>query len=195
MIASLRGTVVSLSAGSAVVEVHGVGYEFLATSTTLASLREGSEVLIYTSLVVREDSMTLFGFEDADSKGVFETLQTVSGVGPKVALAVLATLTPDQLRAAVAHGDVAALTRVSGIGKKGAQRMILEIGTKLGPVLGDSDAAVPAASVSDVVQALVGLGWSENDSESVVAEVAQAMTGATVPDLLRACLQTLGARK
>lgn len=194
MIAALRGNVLSIEPTAAVIEAGGVGYAVQATPATLAGLRVGQEAFVHTSLVVREDSMTLFGFADADEREVFDALQTVSGVGPKLALTILATLTPDQLRQAVANADIAALTRVSGVGKKGAQRLVLEIGAKLGPRRGgDLEAPSSNARSGDVVAALVGLGFSERDAESVFSQVEKATPEAEVPELLRASLKILGA--
>ncbi len=194
MIAALRGNVLSIEPTAAVIEAGGVGYAVQATPATLAGLRVGQEAFVHTSLVVREDSMTLFGFADADEREVFDALQTVSGVGPKLALTILATLTPDQLRQAVANADIAALTRVSGVGKKGAQRLVLEIGAKLGPRRGgDFEAPSSNARSGDVVAALVGLGFSERDAESAFSQVEKATPEAEVPELLRASLKILGA--
>ena len=194
MIASLRGTVLSVGLTGAVIETGGVGMSIQATPTTLSDLRVGEEALVHTELVVREDSLTLFGFADADEREVFDALQTVSGVGPKLALTILATLTPDQLRQAVANADIAALTRVSGVGKKGAQRLVLEIGAKLGPRRGgDLEAPSSNARSGDVVAALVGLGFSERDAESAFSQVEKATPEAEVPELLRASLKILGA--
>ena len=194
MIAALRGNVLSIEPTAAVIEAGGVGYAVQATPATLAGLRAGQEAFVHTSLVVREDSMTLFGFADADEREVFDVLQTVSGVGPKLALTILATLTPDQLRQAVANADIAALTRVSGVGKKGAQRLVLEIGAKLGPRRGgDFEAPSSNARSGDVVAALVGLGFSERDAESAFSQVEKATPEAEVPELLRASLKILGA--
>ncbi|MDO4888593.1 MAG: Holliday junction branch migration protein RuvA [Actinomycetaceae bacterium] len=193
MIAAVRGNVMSVGTGSAVIEAGGIGYAVQATPATLSTLRKGQEALLHTSLVVREDSMTLFGFAEVDERETFEVLQSVSGVGPRLALTVLATLTPDALRRAVSHGDVAALQRVPGIGKKSAQRLVLELGSKLGPE--SQVSAEPAAATGDVVEALVGLGWGEADAASAVAEVEEGMRGAPVPELLRASLQVLGARR
>lgn len=194
MIAALRGSVLSVEPTAAVIEAGGVGYAVQATPATLAGLRVGQEAFVHTSLVVREDSMTLFGFADADEQEVFDVLQTVSGVGPKLALTILATLTPDQLRQAVANADIAALTRVSGVGKKGAQRLVLEIGAKLGPRRGgDLEAPSSNARSGDVVAALVGLGFSERDAESAFSQVEKATPEAEVPELLRASLKILGA--
>ncbi len=194
MIAALRGNVLSIEPTAAVIEAGGVGYAVQATPATLAGLRVGQEAFVHTSLVVREDSMTLFGFADADEREVFDALQTVSGVGPKLALTILATLTPDQLRQAVANADIAALTRVSGVGKKGAQRLVLEIGAKLGPRRGgDLEAPSSNARSGDVVAALVGLGFSERDAENALSQVEKATPEAEVPELLRASLKILGA--
>ena len=194
MIAALRGSVLSVESTAAVIEAGGVGYAVQATPATLAGLRVGQEAFVHTSLVVREDSMTLFGFADADEREVFDVLQTVSGVGPKLALTILATLTPDRLRQAVANADIAALTRVSGVGKKGAQRLVLEIGAKLGPRRGgDFEAPSSNARSGDVVAALVGLGFSERDAESAFSQVEKATPEAEVPELLRASLKILGA--
>ena len=194
MIAALRGNVLSIEPTAAVIEAGGVGYAVQATPATLAGLRVGQEAFVHTSLVVREDSMTLFGFADADEREVFDVLQTVSGVGPKLALTILATLTPDQLRQAVANADIAALTRVSGVGKKGAQRLVLEIGAKLGPRRGgDLEAPSSNARSGDVVAALVGLGFSERDAESACSQAEKATPEAEVPELLRASLKILGA--
>ena len=195
MIAALRGSVLSVEPTAAVIEAGGVGYAVQATPATLAGLRVGQEAFVHTSLVVREDSMTLFGFADADEREVFDVLQTVSGVGPKLALTILATLTPDRLRQAVANADIAALTRVSGVGKKGAQRLVLEIGAKLGPRRGGDDLEAPSSNArsGDVVAALVGLGFSERDAESAFSQAEKATPEAEVPELLRASLKILGA--
>jgi Holliday junction DNA helicase RuvA len=199
MIASVTGTVEAVGLDHAVVAVGGVGMLVQATPTTLASLTVGRDARLATSLVVREDSLTLFGFGDDDERTVFETLQTVSGVGPRLALAMLAVHTPDGLRRAVAGEDLAALQRVPGIGRKGAQRIVLEIGEKLGAPgdgvgPGAAPAGAPAATQApEVVEALVQLGWSEK----VAAAAVESVTGgeqppADVPGILRAALQHLG---
>lgn len=194
MIASVRGTVESVRLDSAVVEVGGVGLRLQATPSTLAGLRTGTEARLATALVVREDSLTLFGFAEDDEREVFEILQTVSGVGPRLALAVLAVHEPDALRTAVAAEDVAALTRVPGIGKKGAQRILLEIGDKLGPARGEVRAApVATDSQPEVVEALVQLGWSAKAAEDAVTTVlAQPAADRDVAAVLRSALQHLG---
>jgi holliday junction DNA helicase RuvA len=132
MIAFVRGEVAAVTLTSAVLEVGGVGLELICTPQTLATLRPGQTATLPTSMVVREDSLTLFGFVDEDEKQVFELVQTASRVGPKLAQAMLAVLTPDAVRRAVAADDVGTLTGVPGIGQKGAQRIILELKDRIG---------------------------------------------------------------
>jgi len=203
VIAFVRGEVASVGLTSAVVDVGGVGLEVNCTPATLATLRRGSEALLPTAMVVREDSLTVFGFLDEDEKSVFELVQTASGVGPKLAQAVLAVLSPDDLRRAVTQEDVATLTRVPGIGQKGAQRIILELKDRIGPPTGTSSvaAALPGAEPAwrvQVREGLVGLGWSVKEADkavTVVASDAGSGTGpGSAPDvgaLLRAALQVL----
>ena len=200
MIAFVRGPVAAVTLSSAVVEVGGVGLELMCTPGTLATLRTGQVATLPTTMVVREDSLTLFGFLDEDEKATFELVQTASGVGPKLAQAMLAVLAPDDLRAAVAQEDVKTLTKVPGIGQKGAQRIILELRDRLGaPVGGGHPATRTGVGVSgapwrdQVHQGLVGLGWSAKEAERAVDEVADQASGPT-PDvgaLLRAALQML----
>ena len=202
MIASLRGTVLEVSLTGAVIEVGGLGMAFQATPTTLAGLRAGEEGLVRTELIVREDSLTLFGFADADERHCFRVLLGAKGVGAKLALAVLAVHTPDALRRAIASRDVAALTRVPGLGPKGAQRVIIDVGNKLGAPAGEepTPAAAPAPGAappnSDVVAALVQLGWNEAIASRTVAAVESdgSAEGSepSVPELLRASLRRLG---
>lgn len=199
MIASVRGRVLAVRLDAAVVDVGGVGMLAYATPTTLAGLRVGEEARLATALVVREDSLTLYGFADDDERDVFETLQTVSGVGPRLALAMLAVHTPDALRRAVAGEDLAALQRVPGIGRKGAQRIVLELTDRLGaPVpAGGAEAApsFPADQRGQVVEALVGLGWNVKAAEDAVASVVpvdQVVDGADVAAVLRGALRVLG---
>jgi len=205
VIASVRGLVAAVRLDAAVVEVGGVGLLVQATPTTLAGLRVGEEGRLATSLVVREDSLTLFGFADADERDVFETLQSVSGIGPRLALAMLAVHTPDGLRTAVAEQDVAALTRVPGIGRKGAQRLVLELSDRLGPPAGHAAGPSPGPAAGagqqpwhdQVVSALTGLGWSARQAdEAVDAVVSGTATAAAdrgdVAGVLRAALRHLG---
>ncbi len=199
MIASVRGRVLTVRLDAAVVEVGGVGLLVQATPATLAELRPGAEAELATSMVVREDALTLFGFADADERDVFEIVQTVSGIGPRLALAMLAVHTPDGLRAAVAAGDLTALMKVPGIGRKGAQRIVLELTDRLGAPAGAAPAAVPAPDAApawrgQVVDALVGLGWSAKQAADAVEAVAGGDEAAApdVPGTLRAALRHLG---
>jgi Holliday junction DNA helicase RuvA len=198
VIASVRGRVLAVRLDAAVLEVGGVGLLVQATPATLAGLHLGQEAELPTSLVVREESLTLFGFADTDERDVFETLQTVSGIGPRLALAMLAVHTPEGLRTAVAAQDVTALTRVPGIGRKGAQRIVLELTDRLAPPSGATVGGVPAAvSVEagheQVVEALVGLGWPQRAAADAVGTVAaDHEPGTEVAVLLRAALRTLG---
>jgi holliday junction DNA helicase RuvA len=195
MIAFVRGEVAAVSVTSAVLEVGGVGLELMCTPGTLATLRPGHSATLPTSMVVREDSLTLFGFLDDDEKATFELVQTASGVGPKLAQAMLACLSPDDLRMAVAGDDVKTLTRVPGIGQKGAQRIILELKDRLGAPTGAAG-RVESASVApwraQVHQGLVGLGWSARDADQAVESVSpEAGDQPDVGALLRAALRTL----
>jgi Holliday junction DNA helicase RuvA len=197
VIASVRGRVLAVRLDAAVVEVGGVGLLVQATPATLAGLRTGQEAELATSLVVREESLTLFGFADTDERDVFETLQTVSGIGPRLALAMLAVHTPEGLRSAVAAQDVTALTRVPGIGRKGAQRIVLELTDRLAPPTGAPAGTAPAATAGgghdQVVEALVGLGWPQRAAADAVETVAAGHEpGTDVAVLLRAALRTLG---
>jgi holliday junction DNA helicase RuvA len=195
VIAFVRGEVAEVTLTSAVLEVGGVGLELMCTPDTLATLRTGQVATLPTSMVVREDSLTLFGFADDDEKQVFELVQTASGVGPKLAQAMLAVLSPDAVRRAVAGDDVRTLTAAPGIGQKGAQRIILELKDRIGaPVPGNS--AVRAAATEpwrdQVRHGLVGLGWSAKDADTAVETVAdQAAEDPDVAALLRAALRTL----
>ena len=200
MIAFVRGTVADVTLGSAVVEVGGVGLELVCTPNTLATLRVGAPATLPTSMVVREESLTLFGFLDEDEKTCFELLQTASGVGPKLAQAMLAVHTPDELRRAVATEDVKTLTTVPGIGQKGAQRIILELKDRIGvPGTVGPGRVAPAAAPQDawrsqVHAGLVGLGWSAKEADKAVETVAPDAGDTAAPDvagLLRAALRTL----
>ncbi|MCG7526134.1 Holliday junction branch migration protein RuvA [Streptomyces sp. OfavH-34-F] len=202
MIAFVSGPVAALAPTTAVIEVGGIGMAVQCAPNTLAGLRVGEQARLATSLVVREDSLTLYGFADDDERQVFELLQTASGVGPRLAQAMLATHTPDALRLAVATGDEKALTAVSGIGKKGAQKLLLELKDRLGEPIGapgqGARAAVPASWRDQLQAALIGLGYATREADEAVAAVApqaeEALAAggtAPVPQLLRAALQTL----
>ncbi len=175
MIAHLRGTVAGLAPDGAVIEVGGIGISVQCTPGTLATLKPGEPAQVATSLVVREDSLTLYGFSCDDERNVFELLQTASGVGPRLALAMLAVHAPDALRRAVSTEDLGALTMVPGIGKKGAQRIVLEMKDRLGPP-GDGGAGLPVRAAQrtpswrDQVQSgLVNLGWPARDADQAIA--------------------------
>lgn len=194
MIAAVRGEVLEIGLDHAVVEVGGVGYAVHATPATLARLRRGEQARMATSLVVREDSLTLFGFADAHERELFVLLQTVSGVGPRLALATLAVLDPDALRRALADGDATALTRVPGIGRKGAERMVLELRDKVA-VLGGAPAPTPSPAGGprdQVVEALLGLGFPLRSAEATVDAVLAENGVTDASAVLRSALTRLG---
>jgi Holliday junction DNA helicase RuvA len=200
MIASVYGRVAAVSPDGAVVEVGGVGLAVACAPSTLAALRVGEPARLATSLVVREDSLTLYGFPDDDARNLFELLQTASGVGPRLAQAVLAVHTPDVVRKAIANGDIATLTRVPGIGKKGAERLVLELRDRIGAVGVAGEPAplgvVAGVSWSDQVrQALIGLGWTAGQADQAVNAVSAELDGQpapAVPVLLKRAIQLLG---
>lgn len=202
MIASVRGRVASVSTDGAVVEVGGVGLAVVCSPSTLAALRVGDEARLSTSLIVREDSLTLYGFPDDDARALFELLQTASGVGPRLAQAVLAVHAPDVVRKAIATGDTTTLTRVPGIGKKGAERLVLELRDRIGPIGGGSTGGSPMslpvgrlAWQDQVRQALVGLGWTAGQADQAVSLVSSELNGEpapAVPVLLKRAIQLLG---
>ena len=193
MIASVRGEVLEVALDHAVIEAAGVGYRVNATPSTLATLRQGSQARLVTAMIVREDSMTLYGFTDSDTRDLFLTLLSVSGVGPRLAMATLAVHDAAALRRALHDSDVAALTRVPGIGKRGAERMVLELRDKVG---GGAAVGVPAvnghAVRSPVVEALVGLGFAVKLAEDATDKVLAADHDATTSGALRAALSLLG---
>jgi len=214
MIAHLDGTVASVAPDGAVIDVGGVGLLVQCTPGTLAGLRAGERARVATSLVVREDALTLFGFAAEDERNTFELLQTATGVGPRLALAMLAVFTPDALRRAVAAEDLATLTAVPGIGRKGAQRIVLELAGRLGPPAevsvpaGRRAAGTGAAPWREQVRAgLVSLGWQGREADQAIAAVepdvlaaAAAGSGGQAADgdvvdvsvALRAALRVLG---
>jgi len=210
MISSVRGQVLSVSLDHAVIEVGGVGLAVRTTPATLAGLRRGEQARLATTLVVREDSLTLFGFASDEAKELFELVQSVSGVGPKIALALLAVLDPEQLRRALSSGDTMTLTRAPGIGKKGAERLVLELRDKVGTVgtVGGSAGAATAGSGapaglvwrSQISEALVGLGFTAKQADDATAAVAADADDPAVADgdvgvLLRRALGLLGRNR
>ena len=197
MISILRGIVASVGLDHIDVVVGGSGFRVHVTPAFAQGTARDEEITVYTSMIVREDSMTLYGFESCDERDVFTTLMSVSGIGPKIALAALAVLRPDDLRRAVRDQDLATLQRIPGVGKKSAQRMALEIGDKLGtPAALPGAEATPApapsedAVASEVSAALVGLGWSEAQATKAIEKLAGSGLGAS--DMLRAALVSLG---
>jgi Holliday junction DNA helicase RuvA len=205
VISHVRGTVAGIAPDGAVIEVGGVGLRVQCSPGTLATLKLGASAQVATSLVVREDSLTLFGFTSDDERNVFELLQTASGVGPRLALAMLAVHTPDALRRAVSVEDLNTLTMVPGIGRKGAQRIVLEMKDRLGPP-GDGASSLPGSKVSartpswrDQVQSgLVNLGWPARDADQAIAALEEEGTvngsdggEVDVATVLRAALRKL----
>lgn len=197
MIASVRGEVLEVALDHVVIEAAGVGYRVNATPSTLATLRSGTETRLITAMIVREDSMTLYGFCDAETRDLFQTLLSVSGVGPRLAMATLAVHDASALGQALADGDVTALTRVPGIGKRGAERMVLELRDKVGLVAGSGAApAVNGHAVrGPVVEALVGLGFAVKQAEEATDKVLAADREASTSSALRAALSLLGKAK
>ena len=197
MIAFVRGRVAALAPDAAVVDVGGVGLSLQCAPGTLAGLRLGEEAQLATALIVREDSLSLYGFADEDERVVFELLQTAGGVGPRLAQAMLAVHPPDALRRAVAGEDLVALTKVPGIGRKVAQRIVIELKDRLGGAAG-APAQVPAKPNGwreQLRAALLGLGWSAKEADVALDAVApEAEAGDGSPDvaaLLRSALRTL----
>jgi holliday junction DNA helicase RuvA len=210
VIASVSGRVAAVSPDGAVVEMGGIGLAVQCTPGTIARLTVGEDARLATSLVVREDSLTLYGFADDDERQLFELLQTANGVGPRLAQAVLAIHPPREVRRAVSMADVKALMQVPGIGKKGAERLILELRDRLGATTTDTQLDGPpaagAAAITAVApwrdqlsSALVGLGWSTREADSAITALApvadEQLTGTgrvDVASLLRQALQLLG---
>jgi Holliday junction DNA helicase RuvA len=205
MIAQLTGTVIQVGPTSVVIEVGGFGVLTLCSPNTTAGLRLGETAALSTSLVVREDSLTLYGFASADERELFELLQTATGVGPKLAQAALAVLSPDELRSAIATENLVQLCKVPGIGRKGAQRLVIELKDKINATVVSSEPAAPATAQGagsvagwrdQVSQGLQGLGWSSRDAEAACDEVETLAgePGVGVPQLMRAALQSLARR-
>ena len=193
MISILRGIAVSVGLDHIDVVVGGIGFRVHVTPAFAQGAARDDEITVYTSMLVREDSMTLYGFESADERDVFTRLMSVSGIGPKIALAALAVLHPDELRRAVRDQDLVALQRIPGVGKKSAQRMALEIGDKLGTPASLPEAAPAPAPSQDAVATEVSaalVGWSEAQAAKAIEKLAGSGLGAS--DMLRAALVALG---
>jgi Holliday junction DNA helicase RuvA len=196
MIAQLTGRVVQLSATEVVLEVAGVGFLVAATPGTTAGLRLGEQATLHTHLVVREDALTLYGFASPAERAGFVTVQAVSGIGPRLALAIVSHLTPAQLRQALLTENLAALSTVPGVGRKTAQRLVLELKDKALGLPGDDTGPGPASAgwQEQVVQGLIGLGYSAKDAEAAwqaVQPLAEAEPAAAVSTLMRAALRSL----
>ncbi|OBB93472.1 Holliday junction branch migration protein RuvA [Mycobacterium sp. 852002-40037_SCH5390672] len=197
MIASVRGEVLEVALDHVVIEAAGVGYRVNATPSTLSTLRTGTEARLITAMIVREDSMTLYGFTATDTRDLFLTLLSVSGVGPRLAMATLAVHDAGALRQALHDSDVTALTRVPGIGKRSAERMVLELRDKVGVGVAAGGAS-PGAALNGhavrgpVVEALVGLGFAVKQAEEATDKVLATEHAATTSAALRAALSLLG---
>ncbi|MET4003777.1 MULTISPECIES: Holliday junction branch migration protein RuvA [Arthrobacter] len=199
MISFVRGPVAALSLSQVVIDVNGVGMLVHATPKTLGALVQGEEASLTTAMIVREDSMTLYGFADVGEREVFDTLLSVSGIGPRLALAILAVLEPESIRLGVDAGDGKVFTKVPGVGPKVAGRIVLELKGKLKPT-GEAVSATVAAPAMEwkdqVVAAMTSLGWNERDAlkaiDAAVTAEPELAEGANVPAVLRATLRRLG---
>lgn len=203
MIAQLTGVVAQVGPTSAIIEVGGFGVQAVCSPNTVAGLRLGQRATLATSLVVREDSLTLYGFASTDEREFFELLLTAAGVGPKLAQTALAVLTPEELRRAIATENLVQLCKVPGIGRKGAQRIVIELKDKINTVAQPEDSPpaagppTPAAWRGQVMQGLQGLGWSAKDAAAACDEVEQLAREdpqINIAVLMRAALQTLARR-
>ncbi|WP_163506923.1 Holliday junction branch migration protein RuvA [Fodinicola acaciae] len=202
MITSVSGTVARIGADRAVVEVGGVGLELHCTPRALAGLRTGGQGKVATSLVVREDSLTLYGFTDEDERDLFELLQTANGVGPALARTILSVLSPDEVRRAISTGDVATLTRVPRVGRKGAEKLIVELRDKIGAIVTSSPNGTSAASAmseapwrTQVRAGLISLGFTGKDIDGAIDAVAPADgSDPDVSQALRGAIQRLGRK-
>ncbi|WP_019203168.1 Holliday junction branch migration protein RuvA [Tsukamurella sp. 1534] len=198
MIASLRGEVRHIGLDHVVVECAGVGYRVLVAPATAGSLTRGTEASLLTSMVVREDSMTLYGFTDGEVQELFHLLQTVQGIGPRLAMAAIAVLDPGQMQSAIANGDIKTLCLIPGIGKRVAERIHVELKDKVSAVSseaagGATAAAAPAGGVSgQLLEALEGLGFTPRQAEPAVAAAIEAGPDKSVGELLRDALKSLG---
>jgi Holliday junction DNA helicase RuvA len=194
MIAFITGKVAARTASHAVVEVGGIGYRLIMSTTSLAALpAEGDEVTVQTYLHVREDELTLYGFESEEERELFEALIGVSGVGPKVALAVLSALKPEALRTALSRDDIALLSSVPGVGKKTAQRLLIDLKDKLGaPELGGAGGGGSSHAAIEARDALLGMGFSPAESTAALRDVEP---GATAEQMLRSALKALGGAR
>lgn len=202
MIASLRGTVIGIGLDHAVIECGGVGYRVEATPATLATLRRGEETLILTSLIVREDAHILHGFSSDEDRGMFHLLQTVTGLGPRLAVACLSVFNAGELSQAIAGEDAKALQRIPGVGKRMAERLVLELKDKVAAFAAPADEGTPApqlptaaeAVVEQVTEALLGLGFTDRVAQPVVEGVLAEDPTLDTAAALRAALSQLGRK-
>lgn len=192
MISRVLGTVAQVGVDDVVVVYGGLGFKVFIVPPLASELHKGDEVELYTHLIVREDALTLYGFKTEEERKVFEILMSVTGIGPRIGLAALSVFSPNDLRRAVADQDTATLSRIPGVGKKVASRMLVELGDKLGLPAQLPEASAPSAGVveAEVKSALIGLGWNETKAESVLSELGG--NGLNASDLLRAALMKLG---
>jgi len=199
MIARLTGTVLAVGPTWIVVDLAGLGLRALTTPATSASARLGEPITLHTTLVVREDSLTLFAFADADERDAFELVQSASGIGPKIALATVSVLAPAQLRVAIASENLVALMKVPGIGRKGAERLVIELRDKVSALGADAPTSAQAAPTASgwrdqVAAGLESLGWSAKDAAAAVERVAPLADEEPTPgvgDLMKAALRSL----
>lgn len=210
MIASLRGTVASVTSSVAIIEVHGVGYSVRMTSKDLSTLHANQDVYVFTTMSVSQDAIALYGFLHKSTQGLFSQLQKVSGIGPKAALAILSTLTPDEFLHAIRENDVTALTKAPGVGKKGAQKIIVELAgsVNLDTITSDSDVINSShnavekndfidSGANQVIQGLISLGWQQYDAVDAVKkalddlEIVEPLSQAQIPLVLRHALTRL----
>lgn len=205
MIDSLNGEVIAIGLDHAVIECAGVGYRFLATPPTLGKLVRGESRRVLTSMVVKDDGVTLYGFADADARAMFHKLQTVTGLGPKLALAALAVFEPGELANRIAAGDAKAVQTIPGVGKKMADRIILELKDKIealatvagegpGVVVDGASASTSSFASEQVVEALIGLGFGEKVARPVVEQLLAEEPEMEQSSLLRASLTALGKK-
>jgi len=199
MIASLFGTIRALKTDQVVIDVNGVGYLAHITAKTASHLSIGRDFQLFTSMVVREDSMTLYAFIDSDEKDLFELVQTVSGIGPKVALAITASMSTEELFHAISAKDESAISSIPGIGKKGAQRLILELSGKF-ELSRFNSVATSYSWRDDLINALTGLGFTRRQAESAISEMAankdaSALSKMSESELLKLALSQMKTQK
>ncbi|BBX16906.1 Holliday junction branch migration protein RuvA [Mycolicibacterium duvalii] len=195
MIAAVRGEVLDIALDHVVIEAAGVGYKVMATPATLATLRRGEEARLITAMIVREDSMTLYGFADSDARDLFLTLLGVSGIGPSIALGALAIYDGPGLRQAIGDGDVTALTRIPKVGKKTAELLVLTLRDKVGvPTSAGVTSTTGHGVRGPVVEALVGLGFAQKQAEEATDKVLADQPDANTSTALRAALSMLGKK-